>query len=107
MDKITILRVLDFCATYYPDKTAAACSGYLERLEKLDWEQKEAVVQTLLSILRHETVSCETYDSVFKTTVKLLQQPIHCPNQILKCVILYRPSDHQLQGFSSDWIRTS
>ncbi|KAJ1153203.1 hypothetical protein NDU88_005964 [Pleurodeles waltl] len=76
MDKTTILRVLDFCAKYYPDETAAACSGYLERPRKLDWEQKGAVVETLLSILRHVTVSRETYDSVFKTTVKLLQQPV-------------------------------
>ncbi|KAJ1152494.1 hypothetical protein NDU88_005269 [Pleurodeles waltl] len=87
MDRPTILRVLDFCAVCDPDKTAAACCGYLDPPEK---DQKVAIVEALLLLLWHETVSHETYDSVLKTTTKLLQHPVSSfPDlQIVGCRVL-------------------
>ncbi|XP_078504747.1 uncharacterized protein LOC144763225 isoform X2 [Lissotriton helveticus] len=76
MDRSTILRVRYYCAACYPDKPATACCGYLERSEILVWEHKLAVMETLLLILRRQTLLYEISVCIFKTTIKLLQQPL-------------------------------
>ncbi|XP_069498428.1 uncharacterized protein [Ambystoma mexicanum] len=76
MDRLTILRTLDLCVIFSPDSTVMSCCHYLKHSRDLTLEQKLAVIETLLTIVRNQHVDTKTLLLISKTIIKILQQPV-------------------------------
>ncbi|XP_069481377.1 maestro heat-like repeat-containing protein family member 1 [Ambystoma mexicanum] len=76
MDRPSILTVLELCANSDPDKTAKSCCDFLEHHQKLTWEQKQGVMETLLTILQTSQISTVNRFYISNAITKFLQQQI-------------------------------